>query len=1844
MADIRVGIDSSGARSGGADVRNELNRIGDSAEKNIGAFDNQVNKVGASLVKLAAGSVSFLAIKRGLTEALGSSIQFNREMANVNALLGGNTQRLNELAQGVRQVSIDMGNMTGDLTAGLYQTISAFGDASSSIGRLSIAAKVGQAGVSSTADALNYLSAVTKAYNDTSETAIKRAGDLGLATVRLGQTTFPQLAASIGQVAPIAAGLHVSFEELMALYSTLTGVTGSTSEVTTQLVAAMSALTKPTSELQKVLDELNISSIEVAISQQGFVKVLGDIIAKTDGSAAAINKMLPRVTSLPALLALNSSQAETFAIKLADITSAAGETDKAFVAQASGLAALGKELDRSKSGMSIFLQLVGEQLTPSLLSLIQDTNASALNLKKLEAAAIEATTAIKTLASVLAVGGSLAVGIQVLNKGIPLLYAAIGSLNPVTAAIGAVSLLAGAFTYMSERQEQAKDRFEKYLETAGKIQPYGDRTVTTLDDVNKKLEEQAANAKRAGVSLEEYLKATAGGGDVNLGAEIRSKAQGGDPEAVRLLQTLKKSGEEAQKAAAKAIEEVDKFIAAEGRKVEIIGKEGLELKLLEGQHELLSRGVAKNSAEWENYWKLLEPILRKQYELEKATEEAKKGKETGKQVEQTVEQYRQQSELVGLTGVALDEVVARHALINAGLKVGAEGYEAQYQTLLKIVTAAREGEESTSRKKTLEEVQKYIKLGKQEIAIDKAKGKEKAHLKAAMLLEQKGIKTTSDGYEKLLQETEDYLEARDKLEKDAKKKSAAEDVKSYLMSEEEALLDSYNKRRQAIIDYYSDASGITAEGLALLAKLNVDYHKKVEGIEGERVSKNKRASKAQEDQIYAVASSYSNVFSALSSMFSENSAAHKIFAATAIITDTAIAVMKSFSLYGPTPLGYASAAAMIALGGIQLAKIGGGGGGGGGVGSGGGTQSQPSANLYQGVKVEDYEMSNFSENSTLIRELRALTAALHGLTGALTGEPASPYGFNFDIPKRDYNFPRYNLEPREYHRAVGDFSTGQGYSGYWFTGGMSGNSGVGPAITGELDKYLDKTFASLETTLGSASSLLNLGGLGDKSYHTDIYLKDMNSQQRAEAIAAGVSAVADQMALDLLPELVSFKEENESAFETLVRLSNEMSAFSGTFERIGYEITDLFGDISGVELIGAVQGIAALSGGMDEFLDLFEDFRTGLYNEIDIARQNLDYSREDLVTGINLIGEETGLAVNQIVRSLSRNEISTAQSELRSLFETLKNGGKFAQDPALLDLFVNIGAGLNTLAEDYTTWSEAISKYQEKASLGQGVSQIELDLRDLADEYNNLLDSMEKGSKDYATILAARAQEIKEFFDGIRENIGIANMKSLIAKAQLGDERFEIRKLSVEYYEAMQLVSQALTASLREGGSTEVNQLLQDYNTVMTAFLQERNDLIEKYQDAYQRQLDEALRRQYESQVSLVEKAGDLWESLQEASRTIYGLSGRNPAEAILTSAYQKLQEGQGSNLQDIFGTWLDAYQDLLGEEVSALQELSESMADLATSLDDSINALLFNQELSPAASLEQYSARYSKLQEEALTGNDVTAIERFTSFATEEYLPFLRSVLGDQTGAYQDNWDQVVESLQAMKVYASNESFQSQQLLEVRQQEARVEILKTLELLASHDEATAEHLQDLSRGLLTISVDNPFERMRDALETQLEALNKTAEDTVDYLALIAELQRLAIPTQGYATGLWNVEHNEEPALLHAGEMVVRASDAPYVRRFLQDSGRATGYGVPSSRNEVWDGESTSGAGTTITIDTDAIGRAITNALTPLVAQGGDNEIHVHVHLGEREILDTVAEGYKYHTDLIQSTRRAVGG
>ena len=257
------------------------------------------------------------------------AMDFEKELANVNTLLGGNSARIAEFKGGIQDLSIAAGKRTSDLTGGMYQVISAFGDSEHSMYLLETAAKAGAAGLSTTESSINLLSAVIKGYNlDVTEAG--KVSDYAFKTVKLGQTTFDELAGSMGKVIPLASAMNLGQQELWGTMATLTGVTGSTAEVTTQLRATLQGLMKPTKDMQMALKNIGYDSGSTAIKTLGLEGTLQALYKTTGNNNESFANLWGQIEAGTAVLALTGAQAETWNEKIGAMGDVTGETEQAF--------------------------------------------------------------------------------------------------------------------------------------------------------------------------------------------------------------------------------------------------------------------------------------------------------------------------------------------------------------------------------------------------------------------------------------------------------------------------------------------------------------------------------------------------------------------------------------------------------------------------------------------------------------------------------------------------------------------------------------------------------------------------------------------------------------------------------------------------------------------------------------------------------------------------------------------------------------------------------------------------------------------------------------------------------------------------------------------------------------------------------------------------------------------------------------------------------------------------------------------------------------------------------------------------------------------------------------------------------------------------------------------------------------------------------------------------------------------------------------------------------------------------------------------------------------------------
>lgn len=360
-------------------VRDLLIKLGFKADTaGLDRTERQVGQLKASTIAL--GQVMANLAQQGLGAAVNemqkaaeASIEFGRGMANVGSIMGGTEADTIKMAAAAKALGQEFGVMPKDVSAAMYDVVGSLGYTADTVDQVRMAVKLGKAGAASTAEGFAVLSAVTKAYGDTSAKTMAHVGDLASASVRLGVLTMPELAASIQQVTPSAASLGVTLEELFNVQSTLSGTTGSAAEVYTQMQSAMTGLLKKTKPMEVAFEKAfkpeGIKTVKEAIGKYGLQGTLQKLVAQTDGTQESLVELFGRVEAVRFALAVTGNQAKDYTDKLKQMGQVSGEVDRTVAKQTTGMGANAFSLDKAKAAAEAQRIELGDKLAPAYVQL-----------------------------------------------------------------------------------------------------------------------------------------------------------------------------------------------------------------------------------------------------------------------------------------------------------------------------------------------------------------------------------------------------------------------------------------------------------------------------------------------------------------------------------------------------------------------------------------------------------------------------------------------------------------------------------------------------------------------------------------------------------------------------------------------------------------------------------------------------------------------------------------------------------------------------------------------------------------------------------------------------------------------------------------------------------------------------------------------------------------------------------------------------------------------------------------------------------------------------------------------------------------------------------------------------------------------------------------------------------------------------------------------------------------------------------------------------------------------------------------------------------------------------------
>lgn len=273
---------------------------------------------------------------------------------------------------GIREELIKLGPEVGkspqELAEAFYFVSSAGFTANEAMDVLRTSAKAAASGLGETQSVAQVLGSVINAYGKENITAA-RAADILVEAISQGTAEAPEFASVIGRVAPTAAALGVSFDQVAASLAgmTLTGL--SAEESATSLNQVFVSLLKPTSQAEDAMRDLGLTSegLRRQLREEGLLatlRTLEERFAGNEEAAAAVFGNIRALRGVTSLLTLDSEQLNSVFGK---VTDSAGRLGEAY-AETEGPQ---REIDRAMADLQATAIELGEDVIPMVVSALK---------------------------------------------------------------------------------------------------------------------------------------------------------------------------------------------------------------------------------------------------------------------------------------------------------------------------------------------------------------------------------------------------------------------------------------------------------------------------------------------------------------------------------------------------------------------------------------------------------------------------------------------------------------------------------------------------------------------------------------------------------------------------------------------------------------------------------------------------------------------------------------------------------------------------------------------------------------------------------------------------------------------------------------------------------------------------------------------------------------------------------------------------------------------------------------------------------------------------------------------------------------------------------------------------------------------------------------------------------------------------------------------------------------------------------------------------------------------------------------------------------------------------------
>lgn len=293
------------------------------------ALGGMVSNLAAMGTMGAAAGAALVVTAAAMVKATSAANAYADVLAKISTNVDTSTFQMKELSDGILAQSAAFGGMPTDQAEAAYDIISAgAGSAAEALTILNAANGLAVGGITKVGVAADGLTSILNSYAGKGLTAAA-ASDAMFISARDGKTTIDQLSAEVGKVAPLAATMGVTFDEVAGSLAVLTKGGIGTSESVTGVRAILSSIAKPSDEAAKLAKKLGLEFNVAAVQAKGLRGVLQEVAEKSHYNTETMAKLFGGVEALVPALALTKNKGEEFATTMEHMASKAGATGEA---------------------------------------------------------------------------------------------------------------------------------------------------------------------------------------------------------------------------------------------------------------------------------------------------------------------------------------------------------------------------------------------------------------------------------------------------------------------------------------------------------------------------------------------------------------------------------------------------------------------------------------------------------------------------------------------------------------------------------------------------------------------------------------------------------------------------------------------------------------------------------------------------------------------------------------------------------------------------------------------------------------------------------------------------------------------------------------------------------------------------------------------------------------------------------------------------------------------------------------------------------------------------------------------------------------------------------------------------------------------------------------------------------------------------------------------------------------------------------------------------------------------------------------------------------------------------